>query len=71
MGSQGFQRPSAVPTAGPVFDSVPTVPAVTSFEQFRYIKINILLKFVENGDNTEMYFFAGRLKLEVPGAGNV
>jgi hypothetical protein len=35
VGSQGFQRPSAVPTAGPVFDSVPTVPAVTSFEQFR------------------------------------
>jgi hypothetical protein len=34
---QGFPPPRAVPqpTAGPQFDSVPTVPAVTSLEQFR------------------------------------
>jgi hypothetical protein len=40
-GGQLFTRgPAAVPTAGPPhFDGVPTVPAVTSFEQFRYMSL--------------------------------
>ena len=35
--SGGFPRPPPppLPTVGPQFDGVPTVPAVTSFEQFR------------------------------------